>query len=60
MNGTPIQQADHPKYLGVSTDKNLNWNEHTRQVVSKANRVRGFLQWNILRSVHQMLKHRAT
>ena len=43
MNGSPIQQADHAKYLGVTIDKNLNWNEHTRQIVSKANKVRGFL-----------------
>ena len=28
-------------------DKNLNWNEHTKQVVSKANRMRGFLQHNL-------------
>ena len=35
MNGSPIQQADHAKYLGVTIGKNLNWNEHTRQVVSK-------------------------
>ena len=59
MNGLLIQQADHAKYLGVSIGKNLNWNEHARQFVSKANRVRGFLQRN-LRSVHQMLQHRAT
>ena len=47
MSNTPIQQADHAKYLGVIIDKNLNWNEHTKQVVSKANRVRGFLQCNL-------------
>ena len=47
MNGALIQQADHAKYLGVTIDKNLNWNEHTRQVVSKANNVRGFLQHNL-------------
>ena len=44
MSNIPIQQADHAKYLGVIIDKNLNWNEHTKQVVSKANSVRGFLQ----------------
>ena len=47
MSNTPIQQANHAKYLGVIIDKNLNWNEHTKQVVSKANRVRGFLQHNL-------------
>ena len=47
MSNTLIQQADHAKYLGVIIDKNLNWNEHTKQVVSKANRVRGFLQHNL-------------
>ena len=31
MNDTPIQQADRAKYLGVFIDKNMNWNEHTRQ-----------------------------
>ena len=47
MSNTPIQQADHAKYLGVIIDKSLNWNEHTKQVVSKANRVNGFLQCNL-------------
>jgi len=47
MNGILIRQADHAKYLGVLIDKNLNWNEQTRQVVSKANKVRGFLQHNL-------------
>jgi len=47
MNGSPIQQADRAKYLGVTIDKNLNWNEHPRQIVSKANKVRGFLQLNL-------------
>ena len=47
MNSMPIQQADHAKYLGVSIDKDLNWNEQTWQVVSKANKVRGFLQRNL-------------
>ena len=60
MSNTPIQQADHAKYLGVIIDKNLNWNEHTKQVVSKANRVRGFLQCNLkkcLPSYYLMLVH---
>ena len=47
MSNTPIQQAEHAKYLGVIIDKNLNWNEHTKQVISKANRVGGFLQRNL-------------
>ena len=36
MCNTLIEQADLAKYL-VIIDKNLNWNEHTKQVVSKAN-----------------------
>ena len=47
INIIPIQQADHAKYLGVLIDKSLNWNEQTRQVVNKANKVRGFLQRNL-------------
>jgi len=47
MNNILIQQTDHAKYLGVSIDKNLNRNENTQQVVSKANKVKEFLQHNL-------------
>ena len=47
INNTLIQHVDYAEYLGVFIDKNVNWNEHTGQVVSMANRVGGLLQHNL-------------
>ena len=47
MNDIHIQQVEHAKYLGVIIDKNLNWSEHVKKTVNKANSVRGFLQRNL-------------
>jgi len=42
-----IKEVSHAKYLGVTIDQHLTWNEHIRQITSKANNVKNFLQRNI-------------
>ena len=37
------------KYLGVTIDRTLSWNEHINNVTKKANNTRAFLQRNINR-----------
>ena len=43
----PIKQVTSNKYLGVTIDKHLHWNEYISKITSKANTVRGFLQRNL-------------
>ena len=38
-----IREVTHTKYLGVTTDQNLKWSEHVKQITNKANSVHGFL-----------------
>ena len=38
-----IKEVPHAKYLGVTIDEHLTWNEHVRQVTTKANNVKNFL-----------------
>ena len=47
IDNTPLTQVTMAKYLGVIIDNKLNWSEHTRTVVSKANSSLGFLQCNL-------------
>ena len=47
IDNTPLMQVTKAKYLGVIIDNKLNWSEHTRTVVSKANSALGFLRHNI-------------
>ena len=47
MINAPIKQVTSTKYLGVTIDKHLHWNEHISKITSKANTVRGFLQRNL-------------
>ena len=42
-----IQEVSHIKYLGVTIDSQLPWNEHVKATTKKANAVKGFLHWNI-------------
>jgi len=42
-----IKQVPHAKYLGVTIDQHLTWNEHVRQITAKANSLKCFLQRNI-------------
>ena len=42
-----IQQVTHAKYLGVTIDEKLSWNEHILKVTNKARQVNTFLRRNI-------------
>ena len=42
-----IQEVSHIKYLGVTIDSQLSWNEHIKAIAKKANAVKNFLHRNI-------------
>ena len=42
-----IQEVNYIKYLGVTIDSQLNWNEHIKAISQKANATKGFLHRNI-------------
>ena len=42
-----IREVTHAKYLGVTIDQHLSWSEHIKQITTKANKVKGFLQRNL-------------
>ena len=46
IHGESLQQVNSIKYLGVTIDKRITWNEHVDKIVHKANNVRGFLHRN--------------
>ena len=47
LGNTVITEVIHTKYLGVTFDQKLSWNEHIQRISSKANQVNGFLQRNL-------------
>ena len=47
INNSIIQEVAHAKCLGVVIDQHLNWNEHIKQLTSKAIRVKSFLHRNL-------------
>ena len=42
-----LKEVKGAKYLGVTIDRTLSWNEHINNVTKKANNTRAFLQRNI-------------
>ena len=44
-----LKEVKGAKYLGVTIDRTLSWNEHINNVTKKANNTRAFLQRNINR-----------
>ena len=44
-----LKEVKGAKYLGVTIDRTLSWNDHINNVTKKANNTRAFLQRNINR-----------
>ena len=36
LNGTPLKEAGHTKYLGILFSKDLKWNKHIDVTIAKA------------------------
>ena len=49
IHNSVLREVKAAKYLGVTIDYRLTWNEHVVTVVKKANSTRAFLQRNINR-----------
>ena len=47
LSNAVITEVTHTKYLGVTFDQKLSWNEHIQRISSKANQVNGFLRHNL-------------
>ena len=49
INEHQLKEVKGAKYLGVTIDRTLSWNDHVNNVTKKANTTRAFLQCNINR-----------
>ena len=47
IENTPINEVTCTKYLGVSIDHKMSWNEHIQRITSKADQVNAFLHCNL-------------
>ena len=47
IQGQEIQEVSSAKYMGITIDQHLNWNNHVKQISSKANKIKCFLQRNL-------------
>ena len=47
IHSTTLAHTNSAKYLGVTIDSNLQWNEHQANIISKANSTLAFLRRNI-------------
>ena len=55
MNGVPLKLVEKIKYLGIYLNNELSWHDHIDYICNKANRLLGFLKWN-LHSCHKHFK----
>ena len=47
IHGHTLDKVEAAKYLGVTIDRQLNWNTHIASITKKANSTRAFLQRNL-------------
>ena len=48
LHSTAIPKADKTKYLGVTINSKITWNDHISSVVAKANAALGFVRRNVI------------
>ena len=41
-----INKVSRNKYLGITINHELSWNEHIHKIVNKAVQINAFLYWN--------------
>ena len=47
LHGEILESVDCARYLGVSISKDLTWNTHIKEILTKANRTLGFVKRNV-------------
>ena len=47
LHGEILESVDSARYLGVSISKDLTWNTHINEIVTKANQTLGFVKRNV-------------
>ena len=57
IHNTILSITNSAKYLGVTIDSNLNWNQHVNNITSKANSTLAFIQRNTY-SCHRNVKEK--
>ena len=55
LHSTEIPKVDKTKYLGVTINSKVTWNDHITSVVAKANAALGFVRRNVITS-SEMIK----
>ena len=47
LHGHTLEHVESAKYLGITLQSNLKWNQHVDTITSKANKTLGFLRRNL-------------
>ena len=47
LHGEILESVDCARYLGVRISKDLTWNTHIKEILTKANRTLGFVKKNV-------------
>ena len=47
IHSTILEEVNSAKYLGITIDKNLSWNDHCLAITKKANSTLAFIQRNL-------------
>lgn len=54
LHGEILESVDSARYIGVSISKDLTWNSHIKEIVSKANQTLGFIKRNVKTKNHSV------
>ena len=58
LQGEILESVDCVRYLGISISKDLTWNTHIKEILTKANRTLGFVKRNV-RTKNKLFKELA-